>query len=29
MMHLCMPAVEPVDCYLVKVEDDDILVSVD
>lgn len=26
---LCMPAVEPVDCYTVKIEDDDILVSVD
>ena len=26
---VCMPAIEPVDCYLVKVEDDDILVSID
>ncbi|MCZ6677867.1 MAG: non-heme iron oxygenase ferredoxin subunit [Candidatus Poribacteria bacterium] len=26
---LCMPAVEPVECYDVKVEGDDILVSVD
>ena len=26
---LCMPAVEPVECYEVKVEGDDILVSVD
>jgi 3-phenylpropionate/trans-cinnamate dioxygenase ferredoxin subunit len=26
---LCMPAVEPVECYRVKVEGDDILVSVD
>ena len=26
---LCMPAVEAVDCYTVKVEDDHILISVD
>ncbi|MFB3040276.1 MAG: non-heme iron oxygenase ferredoxin subunit [Candidatus Poribacteria bacterium] len=26
---LCMPAVEPVECYEVKVEGDDILVSID
>jgi 3-phenylpropionate/trans-cinnamate dioxygenase ferredoxin subunit len=26
---LCMPAVEPVECYEVKIEGDDILVSVD
>ena len=26
---LCMPAVEPVDCYAVKVEGDDILVDID
>ena len=26
---LCMPAVEAIECYPVKIEDDDILVSVD
>lgn len=26
---LCMPAVEAIECYTVKIEDDDILVSVD
>ena len=26
---LCMPAVEPVDCYEVKVEGEDILVNID
>ncbi|MXY28431.1 Rieske 2Fe-2S domain-containing protein, partial [Candidatus Poribacteria bacterium] len=26
---LCMPAVEDIECYTVKVEDDDILISLD
>ena len=26
---LCMPAVEAIECYTVKIEDDDILISVD
>lgn len=26
---LCMPAVEAVECYTVKLEDDDILISID
>lgn len=26
---LCMPAVKPVECYTVKIEDDDVLISLD